>query len=452
MKLELSQKQGLTLAMQTSIRLLQLNNLQLRNYLGELMTSNAVVELEYPEIDFRPGPFDRQELSSPARKQVDGQPAVSKEQLMEDKAAGSSALRDLFLQSAAMKLPSGTQRILNYLIQSLDENGFLTESAESSAAVLRVPPEAVQDAIRLLQSMEPAGVGAANLCECLRLQLLRTAPQDKTALQIVDAYLEDMAQQQYSAIAKALGTPKSQVVRSCDLIRSLNPKPLNGLSSEPLTPYVIPDFYIIEEDGELRFILNDYYLPKIKIDPSYWKLIRSKSLSPADSEYIQNNYKQANDIVKFLSYRKATLQRVVEYMIEVQGDFFRYGPGHRVTLSNREVAKALSLHESTVSRAVGGKFFECKWGVFPLKSMFLRKTTNDPGGVGNLDEILQKLQALIASEPPGAAYSDQHLASLLSAEGIRIARRTVAKYRLMLGIPTASHRNAEHKSLPQPNK
>lgn len=449
MKLELSQKQGFTLAMQTSVRLLQLNNLQLRNYLGELMTSNAVVELEYPEIDYRPGPFERQERVSDHANRSDRQQAASMEQLMEDKAAGASALRDLFLQSAALKLPKYHQRIMNYLIHSLDENGFLTESAESTAGVLQVPLEEVQKCIKLLQDMEPAGVGASNLGECLRLQLLRTAPQDKTALQIVDAHLTDMADQQYGAIAKALNTPKSQVVRSCDRIRSLNPKPLNGLSTEALTPYTMPDFYVVEEDGELRFILNDYYLPKIKVDPSYWQLIRDKQLSQADSEYIQNNYKQASDIIKFLSYRKATLQRVVEYMLTVQGDFFRLGPGHRVSLSNREVAQALLLHESTVSRAVSGKFFECKWGVFPLKSMFIRRTTANPGAAGNLDEILQKLQTLIASEPPGAAYSDHHLASLLSAEGIRIARRTVAKYRLMLGLPTASQRNAERNAPPR---
>ena len=451
MKLELSPKQGLTLAMQTSLRLLQLNNLQLRQYLGELMTSNAVVELAYPEIDYRPGPFDRQEPFAQRGGSAPDRQAASKEQLMEDKADGASALRDLFLQSAALKLPRHRQNIMTYLIHSLDENGFLTESAACTAGVLHVSPEEVRQCIGLLQDMEPAGVGAADLRECLRLQLLRTAPQDKTALLIVENHLEDMANQQYSAIARALHTPKSQIVRSCDRIRSLNPKPLNGLSSEALTPYIIPDFYIVEEEGALRALFNDYYLPKIQIDPSYWELIHSKALDPADSAYIQNHYKQANDIVKFLSYRKATLQRVVEYMLEIQGDFFRYGPGHRVALSNREAAQALSLHESTVSRAVHGKFFECKWGVFPLKSMFPRKTTANPSESGNPDQVLQRLQALIAAEPPGAAYSDQQLAARLSAEGIRIARRTVAKYRLMLGIPAASQRNAGRTDCSHPS-
>lgn len=445
MELELSQKQGLTLAMQTSMRVLQLNNLQLRNYIGDVMTSNAVVELEYPEIDYRPGPFDGAGQFERVKKQNDGED-VSKEQLMADKAESSSVLHDLFLQSAVMKPSATQQRIMNFLIQSLDENGFLSESAESAAHALHVPVDAVKTCIARLQSMEPAGVGAADLRDCLRLQLLRIAPQDTIAQQIVSSYLEQMAKQQYSAIAKALHVPKNEVIASCERIRTLNPKPLNGLGGEVMTQYILPDFYILEDNGQLRCVMNDYYLPKIKIDPSYWDAIRNKTISPADSEYIRKNYKQANDLLQFLSYRESTLQRVVEYIMTVQREFFLYGPGHRAAMGNREIAQALSLHESTISRAVNGKFFECKWGVFPLKSLFVHSAhyeQGEPGDTsGGVDHILNRLKALIASETPGAAFSDQHLVDLLKAEGISIARRTVAKYRQSLGIPTASQRNA----------
>lgn len=437
MKLELSQKQGLTLAMQTSMHLLQLNNLQLRHYLGELMTSNPVVELEYPDIDYRPSPFER---SGAART---AQAPSSKEQLMEDRSAGVSALNDLFLQSAALKLPSWQHRILNYLIQSLDENGFFTEPVQAVARRFGVSEQDVRLCIRLLQGMEPAGVGAADLKECLRLQLVRSVRPDAIALQIVDGFLESMARQQYSAIAKALHVPKAQVLRACDRIRALNPRPLNGLGGDVTTQYILPDFYVLEDNGQLRCILNDYFLPKIQIDPSYSELVKNKLLSPADSEYIQKQYGQAQEIVKFLSYRKSTLQRVVEYILVVQADFFHQGPGHRVALGNREIAEALSLHESTISRAASGKFFECKWGVFPLKSLFVHSTGTD---ADSFDHILQRLQQLIASEPAGAAYSDQHLTDLLAAEGIPIARRTVAKYRSSLGIPPASRRNAKSHS------
>ncbi|MDR3765987.1 MAG: RNA polymerase factor sigma-54 [Butyricicoccus sp.] len=439
MKLELSQKQGLTLAMQTSMHLLQLNNLQLRNYLGELMTSNPVVELEYPDIDYRPSPFER---SSGARN---AESSSSKEQLMEDRSDGISALNDLFLQSAALKLPPLQHRILNYLIQSLDANGFLTEPSHAIAHTFGVSEPEVRLCICLLQGMEPAGIGAADLKECLRLQLARSVQPDAIALQIVEHFLESMARQQYGAIAKALHVTKAQVLHACERIRSLNPKPLNGLGGDVMTQYILPDFYVLEDGDTLRCILNDYFLPKIQIDPTYHELVKNKVLNPADSEYIQKQYGQAQEIVKFLSYRKSTLQRVVESILVVQADFFHHGPGHRVALGNREIAQALSLHESTVSRAVSGKFFECKWGVFPLKSLFVRSTGSD-AEPGSFDRILQRLEQLIASEPAGAAYSDQHLADRLAAEGMPIARRTVAKYRSSLGIPPASQRNAKSRS------
>ena len=212
-----------------------------------------------------------------------------------------------------------------------------------------------------------------------------------------------------------------------------------------MTQYILPDFYVLEDGDALRCVLNDYFLPKIQIDPTYRELVKNKVLNPADSEYIQKQYGQAQEIVKFLSYRKSTLQRVVESILVVQADFFHHGPGHRVALGNREIAQALSLHESTVSRAVSGKFFECKWGVFPLKSLFVHSTGSD-AEPGSFDRILQRLEQLIASEPAGAAYSDQHLADRLAAEGMPIARRTVAKYRSSLGIPPASQRNAKSRS------
>lgn len=440
MDLILSQKLGLTQAMQTSMRLLQMNNLQLRNYIGDMMTSNPVVELEYPEIDYRPGPFDRQFQASRVKEPSDGDEPVSKEDLMKDKASTPSALTDLFLQSAAMDLPEQEQQLMEYLIRSLDESGFLKETPESIAQLHGVSVDCVQHCIHLLQTMDPAGVGAADLKECLQLQLQRTSPEDTLAFAIVESHLEQLAKLQYSAIAKALQVTKAQVMESCEHIRTLSPRPLNGFSSETVTPYVIPDFYIVEEHGQLRCLMNDYFLPKITVDPSYWEFIRNKTLSAEDSAYIEKNYEQANEITKFLSYRKSTMQRVVEYILSIQKAFFLEGPGHRVAMSNRDIADALELHESTVSRAVNGKFFECKWGVFPLKSLFMHTLKTNESVAGNYDQILHKLEQLIASELPGQAYSDQQLSELLGEENFPIARRTVAKYRQQLGIPPASKR------------
>lgn len=334
-----------------------------------------------------------------------------------------------------MDLKQSDAEILRYLILSLDENGFLTESAR----ILQVSEQQVQSNIVRLQSMEPAGIGAANLSDCLVLQLQRMTPSNPVAVQIAASFLDQLAKQQTGTIAKALGVTRTEVHEACELIRTLNPRPMNGLGTRSETPYILPDFYITEENGQLHIIMNDYYLPKIIIDQTYQQIIRSGTLDKPDQEYIQKNYKEAAEIVNFISYRKSTMQKVMQYILHAQKAFFLFGPGHRTAMNNAEIAAALNLHESTISRAVTGKFFQCKWGVYPLRSLFTHRIHET-----DTDQVLLQLQELIAAEPEGAAYSDQQLAEILSQDGVQIARRTVVKYRQKLGIPSSRQRNA-HK-------
>lgn len=403
--LTLTQKQGLSPAMQTSMHLLQMNNLQLRTYIADLMYRNPVVELECPEIDFKPNPFERSRSTrtNHLSDQQDEQDDYTAEQ-----SAEQDPLHDLFLQSAALDLKQSDSEILRYLILSLDENGFLTESASESARILQVSEQQVQSNIVRLQSMEPAGIGAANLSDCLVLQLQRMTPVNSIAVQIAASFLDQLAKQQTGTIAKALGVTRAEVLEACELIRTLNPRPMNGLGVRSETPYILPDFYITEENGQL---------------------------------HIQKNYKEAEEIVNFISYRKSTMQKVMQYILHAQKAFFLSGPGHRTAMNNTEIAAALNLHESTISRAVMGKFFQCKWGVYPLRSLFTHRIHE-----ADTDQVLLQLQELIAAEPAGAAYSDQQLAEILSQDGVQIARRTVVKYRQKLGIPTSRQRNAHKRA------
>lgn len=436
--LSLTQKQGLSPAMQTSMHLLQMNNLQLRTYIADLMYRNPVVELECPEIDFKPNPFERgrSTRTNHLSDQQDEQDDYTAEQ-----SAEQDPLHDLFLQSAALDLKQSDAEILRYLILSLDENGFLTESASESARILQVSEQQVQSNIVRLQSMEPAGIGAANLSNCLVLQLQRMTPVNPVAVQIAASFLDQLAKQQTGTIAKALGVTRAEVHEACELIRTLNPRPMNGLGTRSETPYILPDFYITEENGQLHVIMNDYYLPKIIIDPTYQQIIQSGALDKSDQEYIQKNYKEAAEIVNFISYRKSTMQKVMQYILHAQKAFFLSGPGYRTAMNNAEIAAALNLHESTISRAVTGKFFQCKWGVYPLRSLFTHRIHET-----DTDQVLLQLQELIAAEPEGAAYSDQQLAEILSQDGVQIARRTVVKYRQKLGIPTSRQRNAHKRT------
>lgn len=379
--LSLTQKQGLSPAMQTSMHLLQMNNLQLRTYIADLMYRNPVVELECPEIDFKPNPFERgrSTRTNHLSDQQDEQDDYTAEQ-----SAEQDPLHDLFLQSAALDLKQS---------------------------------------------------------DCLVLQLQRMTPCNPVAVQIAASFLDQLAKQQTGTIAKALGVTRAEVHEACELIRTLNPRPMNGLGTRSETPYILPDFYITEENGQLHVSMNDYYLPKIIIDPTYQQIIQSGTLDKPDQEYIQKNYKEAAEIVNFISYRKSTMQKVMQYILHAQKAFFLSGPGYRTAMNNAEIAAALNLHESTISRAVTGKFFQCKWGVYPLRSLFTHRIHET-----DTDQVLLQLQELIAAEPEGAAYSDQQLAEILSQDGVQIARRTVVKYRQKLGIPTSRQRNAHKRA------
>lgn len=198
----------------------------------------------------------------------------------------------------------------------------------------------MQSNIVRLQSMEPAGIGAANLSDCLVLQLQRMTPVNSVAVQIAASFLDQLAKQQTGTIAKALGVTRAEVHEACELIRTLNPRPMNGLGTRSETPYILPDFYITEENGQLHVIMNDYYLPKIIIDPTYQQIIQSGTLDKPDQEYIQKNYKEAAEIVNFISYRKSTMQKVMQYILHAQKAFFLSGPGHRTAMNNAEIAAA----------------------------------------------------------------------------------------------------------------
>ncbi len=444
MRLELIQKQMLTLAMQNSVNLLQMNNLRIQEYLNDALNSNPLLEFDYSRISDKKDPFTPR-LN---KKNSDTQ-SIDKERFMEEKEAVSSPLQDLQLQLMAMELSPSQRSLLNYLIASLDQNGYLSETPEEISRSLGLALREVQAAITILQSMEPAGIGARDLKECLMLQLRRDFPNDQTnqiAVKIVEEHLESLAKGNVRKVAKILGCTEKTVELAWSRIKKLTPKPMNGLGLHTETNYILPDFYIVEEDGCFKYILNDFYLPKIKISETYFEILQSGVLKGNEAEYFKSNYNQAKELIRFLTYRASTLQKVVEYVIDVQYSFFKYGPGHRVSMSNRQIAEYLNLHESTISRAVSGKYFECKWGVFALKDLFSHSVKAADQIVDvDYDVIISLMKEIIAGEPADTAYSDREISCMMMEKGIQLSRRTIAKYRQSLGIEKASARKQSKK-------
>ena len=428
------------MAMQTSLYMLKMNTQELNEYLEELAYSNVVVDVERPSCIYKPSPFARNDTARPVYSDDDND--MHKEQFMHDKCAETSTRQELYFQLACMNVSAEENIVMQYLIESLDRNGFLTDTVEETAEILKKDVTLVRRCIAILRSMEPVGIGARNSIHCLHIQLDRLYPEEHTAHLILDSYLKKLAAEKYDDIAKALDLPLKEIMRSCKLIRTLNPKPLNGKGGETVVQYITPDFYVMENGtGGLDVIMNDYYLPKVQINPYYMKLVRDSSLGKADENYIKKDFAQANEVIRFLEYRVTTIQKVAEFMVGVQKDSFIQGPGHRRTLSNKQVAEALDLNESTVSRTISNKYFECKWGVFPMSRLLCHGVSPAGRDVDiEYDRILYLIREQIAQEPKESPHSDQQIADFLSKNGIAISRRTVAKYREQLGIPNSMQR------------
>lgn len=443
LELQISQTRTLSMSMQTSLKLLKMNTQDLNDYLQELACTNVFVELEPPSLAYV-SPFSHHRASAPRSDEPGGTDTYPQDAPISDRAADISPIRDLLLQAAALDLPHREETVITFLIRSLDENGFLSDTVEDIAEMLGAPPDIVQHCLELLQSMDPPGIGAKDPFESLALQANRLYPEDKILQAILQSHMQELADEKYTAIAKALHVPKEEVRRSCDTIRSLHPKPLNGLGGDISTSFVTPDLFVIEDgNGELEVVLNDYWLSKVTIDPFYQHMLQGDLPDRDTYTYIKEQLLEANETISFLAYRTSTLKQVAEYMVQVQRRFFLYGPGHRESLSNKQVAEALHIHDSTASRAISNKYFECKWGLFPLKELLCHSVVSQGSSLElEYDDVLTSLRDLILSEPPGRAYSDQALSDILCQRGMTISRRTVVKYRQQLGIPSSAKRNS----------
>lgn len=442
MKLDLTIKQttSVTPQMITSMAVLQLGIQELADYIETLSNENPLVELDWPEQAASPAQFT-EKLRWLRQNDWQNKSYYSGEQdshAMERASHAGETLTDFLKEQLfTAKAEPHILRLTVYLTELLDERGFLDDSPEQLAQYTGRSEEDIREAIELLQSLEPAGVGAADAQECLILQLRRMALPDDTAERIVQNYLKQMAARQYDRIASLLKVSKAQVKTACDMILSLSPYPSAGFAAREPTVYTPPDLYIEQGEDGLTVRSNDDSLPKIHVNDYYLKLLE-RTDDPAVKAYLSERLKQMESAVRNIDNRKSTLLRCAETVLRWQEDFFLGGQLRPMTLS--DVAQEMDVHESTVSRAVKDKYIQCSRGLLAMHSLFTRSIGSNASLCGeNAKELLQRI---IASEDPKHPLSDEKIVSRMSAEGAEVSRRTVAKYRSELGIPAAFARKA----------
>lgn len=327
------------------------------------------------------------------------------------------------------------RRAAAFLIGSLDDNGYLTLTLSEAAFAANIPEAVVNRALALVQSFDPVGVGARNLQECLLLQWQQLGLQNPLVPVLVERYLDDLAEGRITRIATELQVTPSEVQAAADMLRLLDPKPGRRFGREGEVRYLTPDVTVERVGDQFVVLVNDGMLPRLTLSPSYRALLQD----PDAKEFLERKVHSAVWLIKAIEQRRLTLYRVTESVVRQQRDFFRFGLRHLRPLTLREVADDIGMHESTVSRAVAGKYVQTPHGLFALKFFFSSGVEGSEGGV-SAEAVKRLIRDMIAGEDPRQPLSDQALTDALTRRGVQISRRTVAKYREEAGIPSSAKR------------
>lgn len=461
LQIDISQKQTISQQVIQSVKILQMSSLELNQYLGELCLENPVMELDSPEFpEDSEKTFQHQLLLERSTRwllNTDRQNHVyyeddadSSSDFWQDSREQDERLED-FLHSQILTrgYTPKEEEILDFLIHSLDSRGYLTETVESTAEFFQISESIVQRLFHELRSLEPAGIGASSLTECLLLQAdrleqegqLPDSIQADRLCYIIRHGLKDLSRKHLKKLQASLDLTPSQLEEYCMFLRSLNPHPANSFTARDYIPYVTPDAYILDHEDGLEVLISENGKQHFH-ENTYYVSLAAQTNDPQLKQYLMEKIRQLQHIRQDISQRNSTVSRVIHLLVQCQSDFFLKGPGNRTPLGLKDISASLELHESTISRAMQNKYLQCKWGIYPLNFFLTSAAVSSASGDTpcTRESIEQKIRSLISTEDPYRPLSDQLIADRLSHDGITVSRRTVNKYRSEMGIPDKAGR------------
>ena len=452
--IEQSQKLVMTPELIQAIQILQFNTQELDAFVQEQLLVNPVLEQDQSEpanpeaetsekerekLDWkefiRNGSYD--DISYRGYRDKDEERPDSFERYVTNEV---TLPEHLMFQYQFATVDKGCRRVGKYIIESLDENGYMTSSVEEISRATGVREEKVGEALDIIHGFDPAGVGARDLSECLQLQLAARKELTPQMEEIITHHLEDIANNRLSAVARDTGMTVLQVQEAADVIRTLEPKPGRQFASQMETKYVIPDVIVEKIDNEYVVIINESSTPHLTISSYYKGLLGKAEKDQQLADYLSERVSSANWLIKSIEQRKQTIYNVVSAVVKYQRDFFDKGSKYLKTLTLKDIAEELGIHESTVSRSISGKYLQCPRGVYEIKYFFSAGVSDQVGEGVSSNSIKEFIKEIVEGEDRHKPYSDQAMVSILKGKGFNISRRTVAKYRDELGILSSSKR------------
>lgn len=469
LELKLAQKLVLTPQLQMAIRLLHMPQLELSQTLNDELTENPLLEESMDFLtaeDFTPEEKDSFEPADDAddtemplermisfasddyfeEKSLDGRdlgyftPGTVAQPTFETFATEEADLSDhLTWQLRLSREDEDVRSLAEIIIGNLDENGYLRVSHEDLRNASQADDAVIERALKLVQGFDPPGIAARDITECLCLQLIPLKLSGSIVETLIRHDLELIGKKKYPQLAKKYSLTIDEIMAAVRIIEGLDPKP-GGSFSPSSAHYIVPDVYVIKTDSGYQITLNDEGLPKLRLSSYYQKLLKQRnSIEKEDRQFLEDKLRSAIWLLKSLTQRNKTIYRVTESILEFQRDFFDSGVNYLKPLNLKDVATRLSLHESTISRVTSNKYLSCPQGIFSFKFFFSNSIPNEAGGISSTS-IKESIRKIISEEDPQAPLSDMSIVKIFKSQNTVIARRTIAKYREELKIPSHTQR------------
>jgi RNA polymerase sigma-54 factor len=462
LELKLLQKLILTPQLQQAIKLLQLPQIELSQTLQNELVENPF--LEETVVELSPEEAKSQEADEAERedhdmelpvgeqadfavddyfdtRSFDGRdlgyfsPDVTTSQTLEHYVSEGTDLYDhLTWQLRFSDASDEVREAAEVVIGNIEENGYLKATEEEIAQYAGCSAETAREAISLVQTFDPVGVGARDLKECLLLQLPPLNLEGTLVEDLIGNHLEDIEKRKFQQLATRFGCTLEEIKEAVKVISDLEPKPGRGYSAvQPI--YIKPDVYVVRADGDFQIILNDENMPNLRINSYYRKLLMAKdALKKDEKAYLEERLRSAVWLLKSLDHRNKTIYRVTESILKFQREFFENGVSRLKPLNLKDVASDLGMHESTISRTTSNKYLSCGHGLFNFRYFFSSGLKTTSGSVSSTS-VKDMIKKLVDEENPRKPLSDQKISEMLKSLNIKVARRTVAKYREEMNIP-----------------
>lgn len=473
--LRLTQKLVMTPQLQQAIKLLQLSRLELSQVVAQEMVENPLLEevamdssdedsggetpveeMETksesetePEVDlsaeelrsqweeYLEDDFDRRGNASTVDRSVDDLPSYD-----QTLSRPTTLLEHLVSQLHLAKMSGKEREIGLSIVGNIDENGYMRTPLEEIAAATSVSAAEVEKVLSVVQGFDPPGVGARDLKECLMIQVMDRDIDNPVVKAVISEHMQEIEEKKYKNVAKSLSVPLEDIIEAVKIIEGLEPKPGRPFFSNDAQT-IIPDVYVVKAESEFRVVLNDDGLPRLHVSPFYRKMLTSKSMEPGSTrQYLNEHLKSAIWLIRSIEQRNRTIYKVAGSIVKFQSDFLDRGIAHLKPLVLRQVAEDIEMHESTISRVTTNKYAHTPQGIFELKFFFTNSVSAASAQQEGLSSVSvrEAIRKMVEEETGDRPLRDQEIVDRLRKEDIHIARRTVAKYRNELRIPSASRR------------